>query len=393
MRVLVFMTQFYQLGGAERLAVELAEELNQRGIRADILSMYGKDLAGAAEGNQMLYDRGIPAAHSLDMRVHPSVASIVPAMLRLRRLISRERYDVVETSMVLPTLLAAWAVMGTRTRHVAGVHDVFSRDRYNTLKDRFLRLSLRLRRKTRYYAISDYAAKHWLEYIGAQKVRIRTLYNGIPNDCFGVVPERDDVRDEFAIPRSARIALFVGRMLKRKGIDTILAALGPILGEEDLYLLYVGGIDQPPELFFPDEVGLIDRLHAQLDREGWADRVRFLGRRNDVPRLMAASDVLVHPARIEGFGLVLAEALAAGLPVVASNAQGIPEVLSGTHSIMVPPDDPLALQKAVLSTLHRAPSDAALAVEVGRKRAEAFRIEHRIDAMDALLRDVVAGRF
>ncbi len=60
MKVLIFMTQFYQLSGAERLAVELTEELNKRCIHADILSMYTEDLPDVAEAKQDLLNRGIP---------------------------------------------------------------------------------------------------------------------------------------------------------------------------------------------------------------------------------------------------------------------------------------------------------------------------------------------
>jgi glycosyltransferase involved in cell wall biosynthesis len=108
---------------------------------------------------------------------------------------------------------------------------------------------------------------------------------------------------------------------------------------------------------------------------------------------MASSDLLVHPTRIEGFGLVLAEALAAGLPVVASNVEGIPEVLAGTDSVMVPPDDPEALRGAVLKTLNRTPDEAAEAIEKGRIRAQDFRITNRTDAMINLFEEVLSGRF
>lgn len=107
---------------------------------------------------------------------------------------------------------------------------------------------------------------------------------------------------------------------------------------------------------------------------------------------MAASDILVHPPRTEGFGLVLAEALAARLPIVATNVDGIPEVLAGTDSLMVPPDDPEALREAVLRTLHRSPDEAAAAIEKGRRRAQAFRTQQRTEAMIRLFEDVVTGR-
>ena len=129
MKVLIFMTQFYQLGGAERLAVELAEKLNERGIHADILSMYTDDLPGVVEAKEDLLHKGIPAVHFLGMRIHPSIASMIPAVLKLRWLIYEQGYDVVETSLVSPTVIASWATWVTRVRHVVGLHQVFRGDR------------------------------------------------------------------------------------------------------------------------------------------------------------------------------------------------------------------------------------------------------------------------
>jgi len=393
MKILIFVTQFYQLGGAERLGVELAEELNKRGIHADILSMYGEGLPGVTEAKETLLEKDIHSVYFLNMKIHPPVTSLIPAILKLRRLIREQEYDIIETSMVLPTVIASWAARGTRARHISGLHDVFTKERYNGKKHRFWRFSMRMNPSTCYYAISDYAKRCWTEYSNTTPVRTRTVYNGIPNDCFEALHERKGVREELGFPFDSKIALFVGRMLKRKGIDTILDAIGPLVTKENLCLVYVGGCDQPPEGFFAEEDGLLDRMRERVVHEGWEERIRFLGRRDDVPRLMASSDVLVHPARIEGFGLVLVEAMAAGLPVVASNVDGIPEVLSGTDSLMVQPDDPKALRKAILKTLNRPSEDAAQAVEKGRNRAEDFRIERRTDAMIKLFEDVLKGCF
>lgn len=390
MKVLVFTTQFHKLNGAERLAVELAQGLNERGVHADVLGMYGEDMPGAAEAKRGLLQRGIPNVHLLGMRPHPPLASMVPAILKLRRLLRKEKYDMVETSMMSPTVLASWASLGLRTRHVAGLHDVFRKDRQNGARHKIWRFSVRRNRKIRFYAISDYVARHWISYSKTPASRTRTVYNAIPDDCFEAAPERDSVRRELGMPPEGRIALFVGRLLKRKGIDTILEALEPILETENLYLLYVGDRDAP-ENFFPDDKGLLDRLTERVEKQDLSERVRFLGRRSDVPRLMASSDLLVHPARIEGFGLVLAEALAAGLPVAASDVEGIPEVLKGTRSLMTPPDDPEAFRAAVLEALRRPDEEVERCVARGRARAEDFRIQKRVRNMIELFENVLSG--
>ncbi len=134
-------------------------------------------------------------------------------------------------------------------------------------------------------------------------------------------------------------------------------------------------------------------MEQQIAAKNWGDRVKFLSFRTDIPRLMASADVLVHPTRNEGFGLVLAEAMAAGLPVVASNVEGIPEVLEGTNSIMVARDDPVALRDAVLKTLNRTPDEVAGAIEKGRQRVQSFSTDVRTDHMVNLFEDVLSGRF
>jgi glycosyltransferase involved in cell wall biosynthesis len=388
MKVLIFMTQFYQLSGAERLGVELAEELNKRKIHTDILSMYTEDMAGVLEAKEGLLQRGISQVHFLGMKVHPSIASIIPAILKLRRLIKEERYDIVETSMVSPTVLAAWATRGTQSRHVAGLHQVFRLDRENSVRHWVWRFSISCNPHIRYYSISDYASKAWVCYSGTPPQYTRTIYNAIPDDCFEAVADRQGVRTELGIPEDNRIALYVGRLAKYKGCDTLVSALGPLLEQSNLHLLFVGAPD--PNVHGCSE--MIDGMEKQIEDNGWSDRIRFLGYRKDIPRLLASADIIVHPTHMEGFGLVLVEAMAAGLPVVASNAEAIPEVLKNTDSIMVPPDDPEALRKAVLQTINRSPLEAAAAIEKGRKRAEDFRIGKRTNSMVRLFEGVLAKR-
>jgi len=392
MKVLLFMTQFYNLSGAEKLAVELAEALNRRGIHTDILSLYTEYLPGVAEAKLELLQKGIPEVHFLGCKIHPPMLSLFPSILKLRRLVKERQYDIVETSMLSPTVITAWALPGLAARQIAGIHDEFRRDRQQTKNHRFWRFSVRCNPRIRYYAITEHVRRCWIEYSGTRPEYTTTISNAIPDDCYNAVSDREGLCRELGIPTDAKIALYVGRMLKRKGIDTILDALGPVLHSENIHLLYVGGLDQPPEGFFSGETGLWEGMTAQIEREGWTERVHYLGRRQDVPRLMASADILVHPARIEGFGLILAEAMAACLPIVASRVGGIPEVLADVDYPLVPPDDPSAFREAVLKILHRPSQDTKRIVEMARKRAENFRIEHRLQALSQLFSDVLEGK-
>jgi glycosyltransferase involved in cell wall biosynthesis len=390
MKVLIFMTQFYQLSGAERLAVELAEELNKSGIRADILSMYTEEMPGVEEAKRALLLKGIPAVHFLGMRIHPPVSSMLPAVMQLRHLLREEKYDIVETSMMMPAIITSWStMMGVQTRHVVGLHQVFRRDRENELKHMFFRLTVRRNQLIRYYSITDYAVAHWITYSKTSPRHIRRIYNAILDDCFEIRNDRELVRKELRIPEEGKLVIYVGRIAAYKGIDTLFDSLGPVCERHNIYLLYIG----LPDHSVNGTREMIEQIEKRIANEQLGERVKFLGHQKDIPRLMSAADLLAHPTRIEGFGLTLAEAMAVGLPIVASNVEAIPEVLAGTDSIMVPPDDPEAFQAAVLRTLRRTPDEAASAIAKGRNRAQDFRISNRTDAMIQLFEDVIQGRF
>lgn len=389
MKVLILMTQFHTLGGAERLAVELAEKLNQRGIRTDILSMYTEDLPSVTAAKEALLCSGIPFVHSLDMRIHPPITSLFSAILKLRRIIREQEYDIIETSAMLPTVIASWATWGMRVRHVAGLHHVFRRVSENSMLHKLWRISILCNPRIRYYAVSDYVAKHWIEYSKTSPLHTRRIYNAITNDFFSAISDRSEVREELGLSEDAHIAIYVGRLAAFKGIDTILDSLGPVLKQKNIILLYVGRHD----LYVNGTREMLQNMEQRIIKENWGNRVKYLGFRKDIPRLMASSDVLVHPSQKEGFGLTLVEAMATGLQVVASNVEGIPEVLAMTDSLMVTPDDPKALRAKVLKILNRTPDEVANAITKGRKRAQDFNIDKRADAMVKLFEDVLSSRF
>src|SRR5204863_7471061 len=104
-----------------------------------------------------------------------------------------------------------------------------------------------------------------------------------------------------------------------------------------------------------------------------ADRVRFLGFRRDVPRLLAASDFFVLPSRTEGLPLCLLEAMAQGLPAIATPVGGVPEVIEeGITGLLTPVEDPAALAEAI----RRLAAEPALRARMGaaaqRRAAEEF---------------------
>ena len=181
--------------------------------------------------------------------------------------------------------------------------------------------------------------------------------------------------------------LQASRLERWKGHAVLLAALGLLRDVPGWECWLAGGVQKAGEGQFLAE------LRSAAVRAGIADRVRFLGQRADVPRLMAAADVFCQPnTGPEPFGFVLVEALHAGLPVVTSDLGGAVEIVDPTCGVLAKPSDPEAVA-AALRSLIQDPSRRRAPGAVGRSRAESLCDPTRqLNAAAALLGPVEACR-
>ena len=390
MRVLLLASQFH-VGAAELLAVELATNLNKTGIPAELASMYAETMDWAPAARAQILAGGVPNVHFLGLPVSPSVPQLAGAALKLRRLLLEGRFDFVETSSPSLGILASFACAGTRVRHIAGLHQTFYRHEHRSIRPRLFALCTRSRPGTRFYAVSEFVKETWVEYSGASASRVRVVYNSIspkpvPAD---LAAAKSRLRAEFCVTGNTRLALCVGRLAYYKRPDTVLDALAPICTEHDLVLLFAG--DEDPSV--PGTTEMLGKMRALVEQSGLQSRVRYLGHRSDTAELMAAADILVHGTQKEAFGLVLAEAMAAGLPVVSTRVEGTSEVLLDTGYLLVPPNDPVQLRQAVLETLAFPAARLEAAKAKGRERAGLYSPAIRTSRMAGLLEDASAGRF
>ncbi len=165
------------------------------------------------------------------------------------------------------------------------------------------------------------------------------------------------------------LVLTVARLAPQKGLGTLVEAAGRWRDRDPAPLLVIAG-----------EGPLLAGLAR--DAEAARARVSFLGRRDDVPALLAAADVVVAPSAWEGQPLVVQEALRAGRPLVASRVGGIPDLTGQDAALLVPPGDAAALSAAVLSVLDD-PALSARLSQAAARRSAALPSEQ--DALDAAL--------
>ncbi|MEO6712849.1 MAG: glycosyltransferase family 4 protein [Mycobacteriales bacterium] len=168
----------------------------------------------------------------------------------------------------------------------------------------------------------------------------------------GGAPSADGVRDQLGVG-DERIVLAVGRLHPQKGFDILVDAAARLSGTA---LVLIAG-DGPQR----------DELQQRIDSSGAP--VRLLGRRDDVPQLLAAADVVVMPSRWEGSPLAAHEAMLAGRPLIAAAVGGLPDLAAGDAIHLVPSEDAAALAAAIEHLL----GDPAYAAELAERGAARAR--------------------
>lgn len=175
-----------------------------------------------------------------------------------------------------------------------------------------------------------------------------------------------DLKERLEIPAHHVLGLFAGRIERRKGIDTLIAAFTEAARQVPYLHLAVAGADTRTA---PGGASLQGALAAELQQAGLADRVHWLGARPhaELPRLYAGSDFLVAPSRLEPFGLVYLEAMACARPVIGCRSGGVPEIVQeGRHGFLVRPEDPQDLARMLV----RMASDGSMRRGMGLRARE-----------------------
>ncbi|HEX5871698.1 MAG TPA: glycosyltransferase family 4 protein [Longimicrobium sp.] len=215
------------------------------------------------------------------------------------------------------------------------------------------------------------------------------LWKGVPSDVIyppvprpdGVPVDARAVRARLETPADDVVILQASRMEPWKGHRLLVEGMG-LLRDAGGWTAWIAGGAQRPH-----EEAHLAEMYALAQSLGVASRIRFLGQRDDVPALMASSDVLCQPnLGPEPFGIAFVEAMHAGLPVVATAIGGAREIVDAACGILVPPKDPAALAQALRGLI----ADPALRARLGAAGPAQAHLLCDPHQQTARLRDVLA---
>lgn len=205
--------------------------------------------------------------------------------------------------------------------------------------------------------------------------KFRKIYNGVAPIPSWTRGEAEAFRRREGFSPNGLLVLCVSNFFAYKGHDDLVKAAARLVPSfPGVTFLLVGR-----------ESGALAATRSLVARLGVREHIRFLGSRADVPDLLRAADLFVHPSHQEGFSNAILEAMAAGLPVVACDVGGNPEaVVDGVTGRLVPPQDPMALAAAMAEILAD-PGKGKSMGEAGRRRAtEQFSLDRMVGEIEEL---------
>ena len=376
----LFVDHAAVMGGAQLSLLDIAEAFRERSA---IALLEDGPFAAALEsrGVRVLRIGGGDALRSVRKRsVVPGVRPLA-ATVGLARAVARAAapYEVLYANSPKSFLVAALAAVFADRPVVWHLRDILDERHFSVANVRAV-IAAANWRAVRVVANSRATADAFIA-AGGRRALVTVVHNGIdpaPFDALGPDSCRE-VRAELGVPSDAFVVGCFSRLHPWKGQSVLLDAVSRMPG---VHALVVGGA------LFSGEAPYEAELRARAELPSFAGRVHMLGARDDVPRLLAACDVAVHASVLaEPFGRVLVEAMLAGRPVIATDAGGVPEVVTdGETGVLVPPGDARALGEAI-DALRREPMRGAALARCASVHA---RQRFSRDAMLAGVRRVLA---
>jgi glycosyltransferase involved in cell wall biosynthesis len=327
MRILHVVLQL-RVGGQERFILNLSRELARRGHEVGVIALVGPE-----EGDLRPEFGAIPV---IDVTKNRSPVSLYA---RLTWAMRTRAPDVVHTHNPSPLI---YGVAAARFAGVPRVIHTKHGANLNYTRKELAVARLAARSVSAFVSVSDGTAVAAREREHPPAERSHVIPNGVPLEQFGADPSaRARVRAELGIPEDAVVVGSVGRLVPEKDYPFLVEAAAPLVGPlrgTETHLVLVGEGTERPRI----EGAIAAHVRPEARRF-----VHMTGARSDVPRVLAALDVFVLSSRTEGLPLVIPEAMASRLPVIATAVGGLPGIVPREVGRLVPHGDVPKLRAAI----------------------------------------------
>ena len=361
---LLWLIDSFNVGGAESLVLPFARRYDRKRYELFLCCLTS---IGGNPIERELAAEGISVVN-LEARSLRDVA----AFRRLLSLIRDREIDLIHAHLTYASTWAALASRLTRVPSVATLHVAPPRRGAAAVRDRLMRFALN-RWGSKVIMVSEALRSDYRDRGGLSPSKVLVAHNGIEVDRFHGDRSiaRGKIEREFDIPPGSDVIVTVSVLRPGKGIEVLLESVRAVRHQRPSALFLIIGEGEKRREW--------EALAAKL---GVSEHVRWAGHRSDVAEILPGCDLLAHPTLADAFPTVLLEAMAAGLPVVASSVGGVPEIIEpGVNGQLVPPGDAGALAAAIIALLTVANSMRDSARRIANARFSTNAWLHRLDAV------------
>jgi glycosyltransferase involved in cell wall biosynthesis len=367
MRVAIIVDTL-NIGGAQKLITSFVSAVSKQRIQPTIVSL--RDQAAAVN---------LDLLHSavVDVKIFPSHSLLnLGRLIRLVHFLRAEKFDLIHTHLSYANILGSLAGYYAGIPVIATLH--------STGNDSYRKSGLLLRLEgvilhyfaRRIVAVGHRVAAAYRRRLGSRPIDV--IPNGVPTPLQLSAQERQQLRREFTGDEDRVIIISVGRLVPAKGYEDLIEAFAILHRQDPRPVLVIAGGGR-----------LFDTIKKKLVKMNLEDSIYCLGERNDIPQLLAASDIYAISSHREGLPVALLEAMMAGLPIVATSVGDIPQVVTSQIGSLVPPRRPDCLAEA-LGDLVSAPERASTMGQAGRRRAmQEYSLEAWVEKLTSLYEETL----
>jgi len=338
------------LGGGERIALKIAELLPEYGYRASILTFASHPECAAIKSPPC-------PIYLLPLQCTYNINSFLSA-LDLRSFLCEQNIQLVQTFFESSDL---WA--GFITKAISSAKLIWSRRDMGILRASKHRFAYRIMAgmPDAVFAVSEQVRRYSIDEDGIDPERVQTIYNGIDLSDWDTIYRPCQTQGK-------KIVTSVGNIRRVKGYDVLIHAAASVVAQFPDVSFSIAGDVLEPDYFM--------ELQAIIQNFNLTDHIHFLGGVTDLKQHLREADIFVLPSRSEGFSNAIVEAMAASLPVIATNVGGNSEAVKDEITgLLVPPNEPTSLATAIIRLLINPEQAAAMGNAGNLLAAELFTSE------------------
>lgn len=364
MNILILFSQPWRVGGAETHVTDLVKGLRSKG-HIVYLAIHGENTAAKLEG--------IAAEQWLFNFRSANPFEYVAVGIELAKRVKEYKIDMIHAHQRTAGYLGAFIKRQTGIPFVVTIHDPWERalfkKSHSLIFDHII-------------TVSEFLRKRFISTFGFDAGKVHTIYNGVNQYCYDAaimkIETLQEIRNDLGILPHYKVISLIARLYASKGHQYLIEAAPEIIKHiPNVRFLFVGSGDHE------------ERFKKQISKLGIDKYFIFAGYREDIPELIAVSDIVVRPSDMEGLPINLIEAMLMEKPVVATAIAGVPEMIeSGVNGYMMQPGSITELAQKLIDILE----NEEVAVSMGQKgrqiALEKFTLQSLVDKVEELYQSI-----